>query len=139
MRAKYLLGLVSCISFTNAKTCVMPKNSTTGGDDTPSILSASTFCLSNSTILFSSGLTYNLLTPLSLTNLNNVKLSFEGNVSLPRNVSQVEAVVKNTKIYPGHWITIKGKDVTFSGSTCDDGGWFEGEFSSSHFHLESFS
>ncbi|CZR62736.1 probable endopolygalacturonase, partial [Phialocephala subalpina] len=97
-----------------------------GGDDTPSILSASASCLANSTLLFSSGLTYSLLTPLSLTNLNNVTLSFEGNISLPSNVSQVEAVVKNTKIYPGHWITIKGKDVTFSGSTCGGGGWFEG-------------
>ncbi|KAE8443899.1 hypothetical protein EG329_001308 [Mollisiaceae sp. DMI_Dod_QoI] len=127
MRAKYLLTLASWLSLTYAKKrCTMPKNATVGGDDTPSILAAAASCMTDSTLVFSSGLTYNLLTPLSLTGLNNVELSFSGNISLPTNVSEVEAVVANSKIYPGHWITIKGTDVLFQGSTRHDGGWFEG-------------
>ncbi|KUJ10523.1 pectin lyase-like protein [Mollisia scopiformis] len=126
MRLNNFLPLVLYPIFITAKRCIMPKNSTLNGDDTPAILSASSSCLTNSTIVFSAGQTYNLLTPLSFTNLNNVDLLFEGNVSLPSDVSVVEAVVGNPKIYSGRWITVKGKDVRFAGSGKEDGGWFEG-------------
>lgn len=96
-----------------------------GGDDTPLIIAASIPCLTNSTILFSAHTTYNLLTPLSFTNLLNVKLSFEGNISLSTNVTEVRNVVTNASVYPGHWITVKGTDVVFAGSK-GSGGWFLG-------------
>ena len=56
-----------------------------------------------------------------------MQFSFEGNISLSGNVTAVEEVVLNSKIYPGHWITIQGTNVEFSGSTREDGGWFLGE------------
>ena len=113
-------------SHTLAATCIMPH--TSGGDDSPGIIAAAQACVNDSTILFSEGVNYNLLTPLSFTGLQNVKFSFEGNISLSTNITEVQSVVNNTKIYPGHWITVKGTGVTFSGSTCRTGGWFLGEF-----------
>lgn len=104
----------------------MPKNSTVGGDDAPGITAAVTACGNNATILFSSNETYNLLTPLSFSDLVGVKFSFEGNISLSQNVTEIQTVVNNTEIYAGHWITIKGTDVAFSGSKSQDGGWFLG-------------
>jgi galacturan 1,4-alpha-galacturonidase len=98
-----------------------------GADDSPGILAAAASCLANSTIIFSEGITYNLLTPLSFTGLQNVRFEIEGNVSLSSNVTEVQTVVNNTKIYPGHWITVKGNDVVFRASERKDGGWFLGE------------
>ncbi|RDW90980.1 glycoside hydrolase family 28 protein [Coleophoma crateriformis] len=116
--------ILSLSGIAAGKTCTMPKNSTVGGDDAPGITAAVAACGSNSTILFSGNETYNLLTPLSFRDLSGVKFSFEGNISLSQNITEIQAVVNNTKIYPGHWITVKGSDITFSGSKSQDGGWF---------------
>lgn len=122
------LLILSSSSLVAGKTCIMPKNSTIGGDDAPGITTAVKACGNNSTIIFSSDETYNLLTPLSFTSLSGVKFSFEGNISLSQNITEIQTVVNNTKIYPGHWITIKGSDVTFSGSKSQNGGWFLGVY-----------
>ena len=106
------------------KTCVIPKSN---GDDSPGIMSAVAACGSNSQVVFSSGVTYNLDTPLQFSNLNNVEFVFNGNLSLPDNVTAVEAVVQNTHVYPGHWITVSSSTgVTFTGSKDSSGGWFIG-------------
>lgn len=118
------LGAFALLSMAWKNTCVMQH--TSGGDDSPGILAAASTCLNDSTILISEGVTYNLLTPLSFTGLLNVKFSFEGNISLSTNVSEGQSVVNNTKIYPGHWITVKGTNVASSGSTSRPGGWFLG-------------
>jgi hypothetical protein len=102
---------------------------TSGADDTPGIVTAAQPCvksLNDSTIVFSQGTTYNLWTPLSFSGLQGVTFAFEGNISLSTNITAVERVVNNNSIYPGHWITISGNDVTFSGSTSQAGGWFLG-------------
>lgn len=106
--------------------CTVPKN-TTGDDDSPSVAATVTACNNSSRIVFSGNATYNLLTPLSFTGLNNVEFVINGNVSLPTNVSYVESVTANSKLYPGRWITIKGSTgVTFTGSQDPSSGWFIG-------------
>jgi galacturan 1,4-alpha-galacturonidase len=106
------------------KTCTVPKSN---GDDAPGIMSTVAKCGNNSKIIFSAGVTYNLDTPIHFSNLNNVEFVFNGNLTLPSNVTAVEAVVGNSKIYPGHWITVSsGTGVTFSGSKKNSGGWFIG-------------
>ena len=126
MRFIFLQLILALASLSTAaiKTCVMPHANS--GDDSPGILSAVASCGNNSTIVFTEGVTYNLLTPLSFNGLQGVKFLFEGNVSLSRNVSEVEAVVTSKKIYPGRWITIKGSNVVFSGSKSLNSGWFLG-------------
>lgn len=125
---RYFLGVAAVLAYSThafTKTCVMPH--THGGDDSPGILAAASPCLQNGTIIFEEGINYNVLTPLSFTGLENVRFSFEGNLSLSDNVTYVQTVVNNTKIYPGRWITIKGSNVVFSGSTRQNGGWFRGQ------------
>ncbi|KAK6066923.1 exopolygalacturonase C 1 [Seiridium cupressi] len=109
----------------SVKTCLIPKN-TTGVDDTPTIVSTVAECGDRSRVIFQKGLTYNLITPLKLSALTNIELVFEGNVSLPENVTYVETVVNNTKIYPGRWINFAGTNVTLTGSKDPEDGWFIG-------------
>lgn len=67
------------------------------------------------------------MTPISFTGLTNVEFLVNGNLSLPSNVSYVESVVGNSKIYPGHWITVTSSTgVTFTGSEDPSAGWFIG-------------
>jgi galacturan 1,4-alpha-galacturonidase len=108
------------------KTCVVPKST---GDDSPGIMSTVAACGSNSRVVFTAGVTYNLDTPLQFSNLKNVEFVFNGNLSLPDNVTAVEAVVQNTHLYPGHWITVSSSTgVTFTGTGSKDssGGYFIG-------------
>jgi galacturan 1,4-alpha-galacturonidase len=121
-----LLSVSSLAQLVTAKTCSMPYHSDPLVDDAPGITTSVNLCGSNSTILFAPNITYNLLTPLSFTNLTGVRFRFEGNISLSQNVTAVQAVVNNTRVYAGRWITIKGKDVIFEGSENSDGGWFLG-------------
>lgn len=107
-------------------TCIMPKNTTAGGDDSPGIVAAVAACGSNSRVIFSSCVTYNLWTPVTFSNLNNVEFVINGNLTLPPNVTQVEAVVSNGHIYPGHWITVSGTGVTITGTKTNRGGYFIG-------------
>lgn len=122
----WLLPLFACLT-TALKTCVMPKSTNGTADDTPGIVAAIAACGNNSTYLFSAHTTYNLYTPLSVSGLSNVEFLFEGNITIPEDVTTVQTVVNNTKIYPGHWITIAGSDVVFHGGGRKNEGWFFGE------------
>ncbi|KUI53205.1 putative exopolygalacturonase C [Cytospora mali] len=107
-------------------TCIVPKNKT-GDDDSPSIAATVAACSNSSRVIFSENETYTLMTPLSFTGLNNVEFVINGNVSLPSNVSYVESVVKNSTLYPGHWITFSSSTgITFTGSEAAGKGWFIG-------------
>ena len=111
---------------TTVTTCSVPKNST-GDDDSPSITATVTACGNSSQVVFSGNETYNLMTPISFTGLSDVEFVINGNVSLPSNVSYVESVVGNSKLYPGHWITISDSTgVTLTGSQNASTGWFIG-------------
>ena len=129
----YLAGvLTSLISTINAKqcvkTCVMPKNQTViGGDDSPGILAAINECGNNSRVVFEAGVTYNLFTPWKLANINNIEFIFEGNLTLSTNVTEIQSVVRNSRIFPGQWIQVRGDHITFTGSKKADSGWFNCE------------
>lgn len=77
------------------KTYKVPKSTTPNTDDSPALIAAlaSGNYSANSTILFSKGYTYNIWTPLVFTNLNNVEVVFEGNVSLPTDVTYIQNTV----------------------------------------------
>ena len=106
------------------KTCKVPVG---GQDDTPAIQNTVAMCGNNSRVILEAGETYHLMTPLQLDSLNNVELVFNGNVSLPRNVTLIESIVNNTETYPGHWITVSNSvGVTFTGNKDTTGGYFIG-------------
>lgn len=111
------------------KTCIAPKNRTViGGDDSPGITQTINDCGANSRVVFQEGVTYNLFTPWKFTNLSNIELVFLGNLTLSDNITYVQSVVNNAKIFPGQWIQIRGANVTFTGNPKPDGGWFIGVF-----------
>lgn len=109
--------------------CIVPKN-TTGDDDTPGIAATLAACNNgtNAQIVFSANETYNLYTPVSFRDLTNVEFVFNGNLSLPANVSYVESVVGDSSIYPGHWLTFAGTNtgLTLTGNQDPNNGWFIG-------------
>lgn len=110
----------------SVNTCVVPKN-TTGDDDSPSFVATVAACGDTSRIVLSGNETYNLLTPVSFTGLTNVEIVVNGNVSLPSNVSYVESVVGNSKLYPGRWIKVASSTgVTVTGNQDPSSGWFVG-------------
>ncbi|ORY67181.1 glycoside hydrolase family 28 protein [Pseudomassariella vexata] len=110
----------------SVKTCTVPKNTPSQVDDTPIIKATTAECGDTSRVIFQAGVTYNLMTPLELKGLNNIELVFNGNLTLPDNLTYVESVVGNPTMYPGHWITIKGTNVTLTGSNDPSDGWFIG-------------
>lgn len=66
-----------------------------------------------------------MYTPLKLTGLSNIEFVFEGNMTLPANVTAVEAIVNNTDVYPGHWITVANSTgVTLTASKDPHAGFF---------------
>lgn len=106
------------------KTCTVAKSS---GDDTPGIVSTVSSCGNNSRVILSEGVSYLMGSPLQLSNLFNVELVINGNLSIPDNVTAVEEIVANPDVYPGHWITVSSSTgVTFTGSKDNSGGYFIG-------------
>ncbi|KAK6824952.1 hypothetical protein PG987_012446 [Apiospora arundinis] len=109
----------------HVKTCVVPKNKT-GTDDTPNVVKTTTECGDHSRVVFEKDVTYSLWTPLQLKALSNVEFVFNGNVTLPNNVTYVESVVADTNLYPGRWINFQGVNVTLTGSEDPKEGWLIG-------------
>jgi hypothetical protein len=61
-----------------------------GKDDTPAILAALPDFVTNSTILFQEGVTYNIFTPIQFPTLNNVDIRIEGNLTYPTDIATVQ-------------------------------------------------
>ena len=65
---------------------------TAGLDDTPGLTAALANYSSNSTILFRSGVTYNIFTPIIFPFLNNVEIIIEGNLTYPTHIPTVQGM-----------------------------------------------
>ncbi|KAK0465961.1 pectin lyase fold/virulence factor [Desarmillaria tabescens] len=89
---------------------------TDGQDDTPGLMASLANFMSNSTILFQKGVTYNIFTPVEFSKLTNVEVAIEGNITYPSDIATVQ----------GHWFSFSGGDnVTLRGSTDPDWGWVD--------------
>ncbi|KAJ9149323.1 Glycoside hydrolase family 28 protein [Pleurostoma richardsiae] len=90
-------------------------------------MSVGAACWNNYRLVFAVGQTYNLLAPIHFSKLESVEFLIEGNISLPRDIEVTEAVINNTHVYPGHWITVSSSQgVTVTGSKDLWAGWFLG-------------
>lgn len=79
--------------------CTVPsKYKSSGGeaDDSPAISAAFSKCAQDATIVFSEGVDYNVLQPISATNLSNVTIQMQGTLRLPRNLTAIQALVNQT-------------------------------------------
>lgn len=84
-----LLQLSSVYAWT---TYVVPH--TDGTDDSVALQAAlaSTNYTSNATILFQKDVYYNIFSPITFSELTNVEVSVQGNLSYPTNISAVQGV-----------------------------------------------
>jgi hypothetical protein len=83
-----VLFLAHAVSATT--TFVVPH--TAGQDDTPALTAALAGYTSYSTILFQSGVTYNIFTPIKFPVLNNVEIQIEGNLTYPKDISKIQCM-----------------------------------------------
>ncbi|KAG6827924.1 hypothetical protein H0H87_003324 [Tephrocybe sp. NHM501043] len=108
------------------KKCTV-KHNKNGKDDSNNILAAFKECQKDSIIEFQK-VEYNAFTPISLTELDNVIVRFNGNLNLPKDMATVQAAINVTKNQPSvratyatPWFYIHGTDISIIGS--DDFKW----------------
>ncbi|KAF8899390.1 pectin lyase-like protein [Infundibulicybe gibba] len=95
-------------------------------DDTPALLAALPKFSTNATILFREGVTYNIFTPVKFPALNNVEVRIEGNLTYPKDIATVQAIVGSSS-FPGAWFSFTGgNNVTLRGSLDPRWGWVDG-------------
>jgi hypothetical protein len=96
-------------------------------DDSPAVASAFATCAEDSIIVFSEGVDYNILTPISATNLSNVEIKVEGNLHLPKNVTYIQNIVNtsNALTYSTalYWFTFSGPSIHYAGIGNITTGW----------------
>ncbi|KAF8527382.1 pectin lyase fold/virulence factor [Hysterangium stoloniferum] len=117
-----------------------------GADDAPAIRAALANFRSHSCILFEKGKTYNIWTPLDFGTLTNVEVAIEGNITLPKSIPEVQAIVNASvslvpfmamyetyltnmhstlKSYPDAWFVLSGTNVTLRGTKDPNWGWID--------------
>jgi len=95
---------------------------TDGEDDTPHFHQAIQQC-PEGPIVFAANTSYNIFTPLVL-NYSDLAISIEGNLTLPQNMTMVQAGV-NASTYTGYWFHFTGERVNITGSTDPWSGWID--------------
>lgn len=137
LQSRACLLLYSCFYFvgyayasTRNRTCIIPSNflSSNGtADDSPAVASAFAKCSRDAVITFGEGLDYNILTPISATNLSNVEIRMRGNLHLPQNITAVQEAVNasNAHTYSTalYWFKFSGPSIDFVGTSNVTNGW----------------
>jgi polygalacturonase len=136
---QYILPLIATLAVSSTaclparnKVCVIPSQySSSNGtaDDSPAVASAFAKCSSDSIIIFSEGVDYNILTPIVATNLSNVAIQVQGNLHLPQNVTYIQNIVNasnaltySTSLY---WFTFSGPSIDYIGTDSVTDGWID--------------
>ena len=112
------------------KTCTIASkylSSNGTSDDSPAVASAFAECSKDATIIISEGIDYNILTPISATNLSNVQIHLQGNLHLPKSITAVQAAVNssNALTYSTalYWFKLAGPSIDFIGTSNVTNGW----------------
>ncbi|KAE8442151.1 hypothetical protein EG329_003802 [Mollisiaceae sp. DMI_Dod_QoI] len=113
-----------------SQACVIPSKylaSNGSADDSPAVAAAFAKCSSNSVIVFSEGVDYNIFTPISATNLSNVAIQMQGNLHLPQNVTAIQNLVNasNALTYSSalYWFTFAGPSLDWVGTSNVSNSW----------------
>ena len=92
MRLSNIVSALTCVSLAAAwTTFVLPHSS--GGDDTPGInaaFAANKALAKDATIVFQKGVTYNILTPLTFPQFQNVLVSIQGNITYAADITATQ-------------------------------------------------
>ncbi|RSH89652.1 hypothetical protein EHS25_002203 [Saitozyma podzolica] len=105
------------------QTCVVPHGGK-GVNDAIGLKSLLSNCSTDATIVFQEKTTYNISTPVVMSNLSNVEIQILGNLDLPKSIPYVQAAVNASggRLY---WFTVSGNNVTLSGNQDEDWGWVD--------------
>ena len=112
------------------KACVIPSNykSSNGtADDSHAIASAFAKCSTDSVIVFSEGVDYNVFQPIVAKNLSNVAILMQGNLHLPQNITYIQNIVNasNALTYTTslYWFTFVGPGIDYIATENVTTGW----------------
>jgi polygalacturonase len=112
------------------KICTIPSkygSSNGTADDSPAISAAFAECAKDSTVVFSEGVDYLVLNPISATNLSNVEIRMSGNLHLPQNVTYIQTLYNQTAddTYATSlsWFTFSGPNIDYIGTSNVSDGW----------------
>lgn len=113
-----------------SKTCtIASKYASSNGtaNDSPAVSAALASCSENSIIVFSEGVDYNILTPISAKNLSNVEIRMKGNLHLPQNVTYIQNIVNtsNALTYSTalYWFVFSGPSIDYVSTGNVTTGW----------------
>ncbi|CCL98533.1 uncharacterized protein FIBRA_00532 [Fibroporia radiculosa] len=125
MLLKHAFPALAYATFAGAwSTFVVPH--TEGVDDTLALMAAVENYTSNASIVFASGTTYNVWSPITFPPLTNVEVVVGGNLSYPESIETVQNYVAAAN-FSGAWISFTGgNNVTLRGNTDPDWGWVDG-------------
>lgn len=98
--------------------CIVPseyKSSKGKASDSPAINEVFARCATDSEIIFSEGVEYNVFSPLKAANLSNVVVRHLGNLNLPQNITYMQDL---TAAAGGSlkWFDIRGTNVSWIGT-----------------------
>ena len=109
-----------------AKTCTVSSRyaaSNGTADDSPAIIAALAACADGGIVIFSQGVDYNALTPISATNLSNVTIQLSGNLHLPKNITYIQSLVNASSSGNLYWFTFAGPGINWQGTPDPLYGW----------------
>lgn len=96
-------------------------------DDSPAVARAFAQCSSDSVIVFQDGVDYNILQPISATNLSNVQNQINGNLHLPQDIAKTQRIVNGTysSLHSDgkYWFSFAGPQIDYVGSPNVNHGW----------------
>ncbi|KAK1979409.1 family 28 glycosyl hydrolase [Colletotrichum cereale] len=122
-----LLPLVSCLAASAAacppRRCIVATSRDTTSD-AAAIADAFARCASDAEIIFPAGAEYRAYEPVVATNLSNVVITLDGNLSLPRDVPALQRLVE-VKGGSLTWFRLAGTNVQWIGSSEPDAGWIK--------------
>ncbi|TDZ53320.1 putative exopolygalacturonase C [Colletotrichum trifolii] len=121
-----LLSLALCLAVpastaSSPRQCVVVPSEGTQSDS-PAVAEAFRNCGSNGEIVFSAGTEYKIYEPIVATNLTNVVINVQGNLTLPQDIPAVQSLVE-AKGGTLSWFQIGGSNVQWVGSEDIQSGW----------------
>ncbi|KAK2014483.1 family 28 glycosyl hydrolase [Colletotrichum eremochloae] len=127
MMHRNLLPLVFCLAVSDAacpsRRCIVTTSRDTTSDAAV-IADAFARCASNAEIIFPAGVDYRAYEPVVATQLSNVVITVDGNLSLPRDVPALQNLVA-VKGGSLTWFRLGGTNVQWIGSSEPDAGWIK--------------
>lgn len=112
------------------QTCQVPSSfaaSNGTANDSPAIAAAFARCAQGGVVSFAEGVSYNVFSPVTATNLSNVTIEMFGNLHLPQNITYIQTLFNSTTYATGssnlYWFALAGPGIKYIGTPNITTGW----------------